>query len=391
MVLKSSFIYNSVPKIRFGIGSIDESIDDLLTILGERIMLITDQGLTDIGLHRRLLEKMEEGGAPTILFDEVESDPSLSTVLTAISVAKNNSITGIIGFGGGSPMDVAKLTALICGSKENLNDVWGIGNAKGPRLPLCLIPTTAGTGSEVTPISIITIQGEEKRGVVSPIILPDLAVLDPTLTVGLPGPITAATGIDAMVHAIEAFSSKSSNNNYISQLMAKEALMLLNNSISLAVNNGKNIKARTNMLMGSMMAGMAFANSPVAAVHALAYPLGGKYHIPHGLSNALVLSEVLKFNSSNDTAAESYAKLAQIVCPNVNEVRSNRSEAIKFSKYFETLSKTLGLPLKLRELNIPERALKKLAKDAMKQTRLLANNPRPLTEADALKIYQSIW
>ena len=151
MVLKSSFIYNSVPKIRFGVGSIDESIDDLLTILGERIMLITDQGLTDIGLHRRLLEKMEEGGAPTILFDEVESDPSLSTVLTAISVAKNNSITGIIGFGGGSPMDVAKLTALICGSKENLNDVWGIGNAKGPRLPLCLIPTTAGNRTSPIP------------------------------------------------------------------------------------------------------------------------------------------------------------------------------------------------------------------------------------------------
>ena len=140
-----------------------------------------------------------------------------------------------------------------------------------------------------------------------------------------------------------------------------------------------------------MMAGMAFANSPVAAVHALAYPLGGTFHIPHGLSNALVLSEVLKFNSSNDKAAESYAKLAQIVCSNKNEICSNRSEAIRFSEYFKTLSQTLGLPQKLRDLNIPKSALKKLAIDAMKQTRLLANNPRPLNEADALNIYQSIW
>ena len=184
---------------------------------------------------------------------------------------------------------------------------------------------------------------------------------------------------------------KSISNENLNLIKIKKALFLLGANIRLVIEDPKNRGARENMLLGSTLAGMAFANSPVAAVHALAYPLGGIYHIPHGLSNALVLSEVLKFNSSNDTAAESYAKLAQIVCPNVNKVRSNRSEAIKFSKYFETLSKTLGLPLKLRELNIPERALKKLAKDAMKQTRLLANNPRPLTEADALKIYQSIW
>ena len=391
MFLKSPFSYNSVPKIRFGVGSINESIDDFVAILGERIMIITDQGLTKIGLYLSLLKKMEERGMETLLFDEVEADPSLSTVLKSISYAKENSISGIIGFGGGSPMDVAKLTALICRSKQNLNEAWGIENAKGPRLPLCLIPTTSGTGSEVTPISIITIEGEEKRGVVSSIILPDLAVLDPNLTIGLPGSITAATGIDAMVHAIEAFSSKSPNNNYLSQVMAKEALILLSQSICLAVENGKNINARTNMLMGSMMAGMAFANSPVAAVHALAYPLGGTFHIPHGLSNALVLSEVLKFNSSNDKAAESYAKLAQIVCPNKNEICSNWSEAIRFSEYIKTLCQTLGLPVKLRDLNIPQSALKKLARDAMKQTRLLSNNPRSLNEVDALNIYESIW
>ena len=338
-----------------------------------------------------MLKEINSLGAVSLVFDSVESDPSLSTVLKSIAYAKKYSVTGIIGFGGGSPMDVAKLTALIIGSKENLDDIWGIGNSHGPRIPLCLIPTTAGTGSEVTPVSIVTIEGEEKRGVVSPIILPDLAILDPSLTVGLPSAITAATGVDAMVHAIEAFTSESPNNNYLSKLMAKEALILLNNSIRETVQNGQNIDARSDMLMGSMMAGMAFANSPVAAVHALAYPLGGTFHIPHGLSNALVLPEVLKFNSYDTEASKSYADLAQIICPSSKKIESNESEALRFAQYFRILSIDLGLPVRLRDLNIPDSALEKLAIDAMKQTRLLVNNPRCVNSADALAIYRAVW
>ncbi|MDG2473675.1 MAG: iron-containing alcohol dehydrogenase [Paracoccaceae bacterium] len=391
MVLKLPFSYGTVPSIRFGIGSIAESKNDIIVALGKRIMIVTDPGLTKLGLHLSVLNEIDVGDVLPIIFDEVESDPSLLTVFKAIAYAKENLITGIIGFGGGSSMDVAKLTALICGSKENLDRAWGVGNAKGPRLPLCLIPTTAGTGSEVTPISIITIEGEEKRGVVSPILLPDLAVLDPALTLGLPASITAATGVDAMVHAIEAFSSKSPNNNHLSRVMSKEALVLLNRSIRIATVSGKNIEARSDMLMGSMMAGMAFANSPVAAVHALAYPLGGTFHIPHGLSNALVLSEVLKFNSTDSKAAEAYTELAKIVCPSSKKNISNYSEALRFSQYFKELAMTLGLPLRLRDLNIPKKSLKKLACDAMQQTRLLINNPRPMNEADALNVYQSIW
>ena len=207
----------------------------------------------------------------------------------------------------------------------------------------------------------------------------------------MPRLTTAATGVDAMVHAIEAFASESLNNNYLSQLMAREALVLLTNSIRRSVRNGKNIDARSEMLMGSMMAGMAFANSPVAAVHALAYPLGGTFHIPHGLSNSLVLPGVLKFNSYNEKAAKAYTHLAKIVCPSSKKVVSNESEALRFSEYFCSLSKDLGLPVRLRDLGIPVSALEKLAKDAMKQTRLLVNNPRPMNRADALEIYRSAW
>ena len=391
MVSQQPFYFNTSPGIRFGVGSVQKSSDELVSLLGKRVMIITDKVLTKLGLFEPLLKEINLLGAISFIFDSVESDPSLSTVLKSVAYATEHSVTGVIGFGGGSPMDVAKLTALILGSKENLDNVWGVGNACGPRIPLCLIPTTAGTGSEVTPVSIITIEGEEKRGVVSPIILPDLAILDPSLTLGLPGSITAATGVDAMVHAIEAYTSNNTNNNHLSQLMAKEALVLLTASIRQSVQNGKNINARSDMLMGSMLAGMAFANSPVAAIHALAYPLGGTFNIPHGLSNSLVLPEVLKFNSYNEKAAKAYADLAQIVCPSSQKIGSNESEALRFAEYFYTLSNDLGLPFRLRDLDIPMSALEKLASDAMKQTRLLVNNPRSMNRADALEIYRSAW
>ena len=391
MVHQRLFNYNTVPKIRFGVGALEDVAGTFLSLLGKKILIITDPGLTKLGLYVPLLDALKTVNICVTVFDKVEADPSLSTVLKAIAHAEENSVTGIVGFGGGSPMDVAKLTALISGSKENLEEAWGVDNVKGPRLPLCLIPTTSGTGSEVTPISIITTGGEDKRGIVSPILLPDLAVLDPSLTVDLPAAVTAATGIDAMVHAIEAFSSKSVNNNHLSKIMAQEALILLTRSIQQAVESGKNIKARSDMLMGSMMAGMAFANSPVAAVHALAYPLGGTFHIPHGLSNSLVLSEVIKFNSYSQKAAEDYAKLAQIICPNENRFLSNRAEALRLYEYLKSLSKSLGLPVRLRDVDVPKSALAKLASDAMTQTRLLINNPRLLKESDALAIYEIIW
>ena len=288
-------------------------------------------------------------------------------------------------------MDVAKLVALILGSNEDLELAWGVSNAKGPRLPLVLVPTTAGTGSEVTPIAIITVGEEEKKGVSSSIILPDLAILDPELTLGLPAVTTAATGIDAMVHAIEAYASTNKNNNPISKMMAIEALKLLGGSIEKAVLNGSNVEARGNMLIGAMLAGKAFANSPVAAVHALAYPIGGTFHVSHGLSNSLVLPHVLRFNSIDAKAAKDYSELAQYVFPDLDINKGTQAICAEFIYKIEDLSKRLGLPQKLREVDIPKEACEKMASDAMKQTRLLVNNPREVTQIDALNIYKSAW
>ncbi len=227
------------------------------------------------------------------MFSDVVADPPASIVEEACAKARALDIDGVIGFGGGSSMDVAKLVALMVGSGEKLDDIYGVNMVKGKRLPLIQIPTTAGTGSEVTPISIITVGATEKKGVVAPALLPDIALLDAELTLGLPASITAATGVDAMVHAIEAYTSTSANNNPVSRVLACEALRLLGDNIRRVVTNPGDIEARSNMLLGSTLAGQAFANSPVAAVHALAYPLGGIYHIPHGLSNALVLPHVM--------------------------------------------------------------------------------------------------
>ena len=343
-----------------------------------------------LGLTEQTLKELKKISSVEI-FDDVEADPSKKTLLKAIEVGKKIKATGVIGFGGGSSMDVAKLAALILGSGENLEEAWGVANAKGPRLPLVLIPTTAGTGSEVTPVSIITVGEEEKKGVSSSIILPDLAILDPDLTLGLPAGTTAATGIDAMVHAIEAYASSSKNNNPISKMLSVEALKLLGGSIEKAVFEGSNVEARGNMLIGAMLAGKAFANSPVAAVHALAYPIGGTFHVSHGLSNSLVLPYVLRFNSVDSKASKDYAELAPYVFPEIDTNKGAQSVCAEFIDKLESLSKKLGLPQKLREVDIPKNACEKMAKDAMKQTRLLVNNPREVTEKDALNIYHSAW
>ena len=386
----NSFQFNTTPGLRYGSGQAKDSCKEISNKLGQSILFITDKGLMSLGLTNQTLKELKKISSVEI-FDDVEADPSKKTLLKAIEVGKKIKATGVIGFGGGSSMDVAKLTALILGSGENLEEAWGVANAKGPRLPLVLIPTTAGTGSEVTPVSIITVGEEEKKGVSSSLILPDLAILDPDLTLGLPAGTTAATGIDAMVHAIEAYASSSKNNNPISKMLSIEALKLLGGSIEKAVFEGSNVEARGNMLIGAMLAGKAFANSPVAAVHALAYPIGGTFHVSHGLSNSLVLPYVLRFNSVDSKASKDYAELAPYVFPEIDTNRGAQSVCAEFIDKLESLSKKLGLPQKLREVDIPKNACEKMAKDAMKQTRLLVNNPREVTEKDALNIYHSAW
>ncbi|SCY28202.1 iron-containing alcohol dehydrogenase [Microvirga guangxiensis] len=379
------FTFNTAPSLVFGSGSIARIGEIAARHLGPRIALVTDAGLVRAGLLEKALYALEEAGLAVDVFDGVVADPPEAIVQAAVAKAKAFDARAVIGFGGGSSIDVAKLVALLARSGEDLPEIYGVGVAKGPRLPLLAVPTTAGTGSEVTPISIVTTGAHEKKGVVSPLIIPDIALLDPDLTLGLPPHVTAATGVDAMVHAIEAYTSMSANNNPVSKALAKEALHLLGRNIERAVHHGQDVEARAAMLLGSMLAGQAFANSPVAAVHALAYPIGGHFGVPHGLSNALVLPHVLRFNAS--ACERAYAELAPHAFP---ELEGDAS-ADTFVEALAAMCGKVDLPPRLRDVGIPQDTLPMLAEDAMKQTRLLVNNPRPLLLADARAIYEAAW
>ncbi|MDA7482352.1 iron-containing alcohol dehydrogenase [Planktomarina temperata] len=380
------FSFNTTPSLRMGAGLAGELGQITRPICGDRVLLVTDPGMMATGLVQQATDCLRAAGVEVTLFDQVQADPSEEIVLQAAQQALGK--TGVIGFGGGSSLDVAKLAALLAASNQPLAEAYGIGNAQGPRLPLVLVPTTAGTGSEVTPISIVTTGASEKMGVVSPLLLPDMALLDPELTLGLPAHVTAATGIDAMVHAIEAYASVNANNNPISRALAVEALGLMGRMLLRAVQKPDDLEARTGMLLGSMLAGQAFANSPVAAVHALAYPIGGHYKVPHGLSNALVLPHVLRFNAQ--VAPEAYAALLPHVFPDLPAM-SVAEAALQFAESMADLSRACGLEQGLRDMGIAREALPILARDAMNQTRLLVNNPRPVDEAAALKIYEAAW
>lgn len=382
------FTFNTARSIVSGAGAIAELGTLAARTMGKRVAVITDKGIVASGLLDHALNSLAAAGCEAVVFDEVVADPPEAIVLKAVATAVEARVQGVVGFGGGSPMDVAKLVALLALEQEQLAGIYGVGNARGPRLPLILVPTTAGTGSEVTPISIITTGAHTKMGVVSPAILPDIALLDPDLTLSVPPHVTAATGIDAMVHAIEAYTSASPNNNPLSKALAREALRLLGGAIRTAVKTGSDRAARADMLTGAMLAGQAFANSPVAAVHALAYPLGGHYHLPHGLTNALVLPYVLRFNAP--AAAGGYGELAPILFPDLAG-RPLAAAADAFADRMAALSLELGLQPRLRDVKVPEADLEMLAADAMKQTRLLVNNPRLVTEADALAIYREAW
>jgi alcohol dehydrogenase class IV len=349
------------------------------------VLIVTDKGVQNAGLLELALKGFAAEGIDVAIFPDVQADPAESVIEAAVQAAVSNKVDGIVGLGGGSSMDVAKLVALLAVGKEKLGEVYGVGVAKGPRLPLILVPTTAGTGSEVTPISIVTTGEGEKKGVVSPLIVPDWAVLDADLTLGLPPAVTAATGVDAMVHAIEAFTSKRLKNP-VSDCLAREALSLLSANIHEACRNGRNQTARQNMLLGAMLAGMAFANAPVAGVHALAYPVGARFHVPHGLSNSLVLPEVLRFNAG--AAEDLYAQLAEIVVPGAKGSAAQKSQALV--NRLSALPIELGLPVRLSQVGIKEADLPMLAEDAMRQTRLLVNNPREIRYDDALAIYAGV-
>ena len=388
----AGFGFQSVAHIEAGIGA--------LARLGELAahfappqaapvaMLVTDPGVRGAGLLEPGLQALREQGYRTQVYDRVVADPSEQVVLQACAQAREAGAGVVIGFGGGSSMDVAKITACLAHPHNALQlaQLYGVESVRARRLPLLQVPTTAGTGSEVTRVAIVTTGASTKSGIVNRALLADAVLLDAQLTRALPAAVTAATGIDAMVHAIEAYTS-ARRKNPLSDMLAREALRLLGANLLRAVGHGEDLRARESMLRGAMLAGMAFDNAPVAAVHALAYPLGGLHHLPHGLSNALVLPHVLRFNA--EAAATQYAELARELLPGQDGDTTQRAQAM--IEHMAGLCARSGLPTRLRDCGIERAGLALLAREAMGQQRLLQNNPRPLLEADALAIYEAAF
>ena len=378
------FSFNPGPKLISGEGSAAK----LAEILPQGpCLFVTDRDVVEFGLTDACRTALEDGGRDIILFDSVEADPSKETLLAAVELGRRHGVTHVVGFGGGSPMDVAKLAAYLLGSGDELDNIWGVGLARGQHLPLALVPTTAGTGSEATPVAVITCEGGEKRGVNSPALIADWAALDASLTLGMPRSLTAATGIDAIVHAVEAFTSARLKNP-ISDMYAREALRLLSGSLIRVCEEPGDMAARSAMLLGAHLAGLAFSNAPVAGVHALAYPLGGIHHLPHGLSNALMLRVVLQHNA--EAARDHYAELAEILDPDCARLGSQAKCATLIDRLDRMVTDS-GLAPRLRDHGVPQDDIPMLAREAMKQQRLLVNNPVPIKEEDARRLYEAAW
>lgn len=383
----SGFVFETVPKIVCECGAVSQLGALARALAMHRVMVVSDRGLVQAGLTNAAMASLEAAGVEAMLFADVCADPPEDSVMAAVALAQTQHVDGVIGLGGGSSLDTAKLVALLARTAQPLQEIYGIGLARGPRWPLIQVPTTAGTGSEVTPIAILTTVTNEKKGVVSPLLYPDIAVLDAELTLGLPAALTAITGVDAMVHAIEAYTTRLKKNP-LSDALALQALQRLYTNLPTVMARGDDLVAREHMLTGSLMAGMAFANAPVGAVHALAYPLGGRFHLPHGLANALVLVPTLEFN--RPAASGLYAELGCAMVPALTG-HGDDAASLGLIDALRTLIASLPCAQRLRDTGIALTDLPTLAQDAMQVQRLLVNNPRELNFADALAIYQAAF
>lgn len=374
------------PRIVMGPGSLDRIGEESKRLGASRITIVTDKGLVESGIVTRAEAMLEADGMTVSRFDAVEADPRYEVAAVAADHAKQHGAELILGIGGGSSLDIAKVAAVLVTNPDPVSAYFGIDLIPLRGLPTILVPTTAGTGSEATPIAILSDHGEKlKKGIVSPFLFPNTAILDAELTLGLPPKVTAATGMDALIHAVEAYTSK--NATRITDMYAMEAMKLIFENIRTAYSNGTDLPAREAMLEGSLLAGIAFANAGVTAVHAFAYPIGAEFHIPHGVANSMMLGPVMEFNMLGNLTK--FACMAEAFGEHVGG-RNQREAARAAVKALQTLAEDLRIPCHLGEFGIKSEDIPMLAEGVMKVTRLLANNPRELTFEDAQEIYRSV-
>lgn len=379
-------LFRTTPRIVMGPGALTQLADEVTALKAKKVLIVTDKGLIAAGLIEQATDILQKARIQHAVFDRVEADPRYEIVADCVKAVHREKAELLIGIGGGSPIDIAKVSAVMATNEGPITEYFGIDLVPQAGLPTIIIPTTAGTGSEVTPIAILSDHTEKlKKGIVSPHLFPNVAVLDPALTLGLPPQMTAATGMDSLIHAVEAFTSK--NAYWMTDMMAREAIRLIMGNIRTAFANGSDIDARTHMLEGSMLAGMAFANAGVTAVHAFAYPIGAEFHIPHGVANSIMLAPVMEFNMLGNL--EKFGELAELL-GEYTAGMNQREMALAAVESIRTLSRDLQVPGNLSQFGVKDSDITMLAEGVMKVTRLLANNPRTLTKEDAERIYRNV-
>jgi alcohol dehydrogenase len=372
------------PRIVFGNGCAPQCAEFLAQRGCRRVLLVSSSPV--LPLLGAVTDALEKSGVVMVAAPAVDAEPTFSRFETIRQVAGAEEVDGVLGIGGGSVIDTAKLAAALADGKQTVREVFGINLLEGRELPLVCLPTTAGTGAEVSPNAILLDEAEElKKGVVSPHLVPDAAFIDPLLTLSVPPDVTAATGFDALTHCIEAYANKFAHP--IVDVCALQGMKLISANLLRAVRNGGDVEARAALALGSLYGGLCLGPVNTAAVHALSYPLGGRFHVAHGVSNAVLLPHVLRFNSS--AAPGRYAEVSRAL--GVAGNGSNLSTAEQGVEFLSALSRHCGVPQKLSELDVPRTAIPALARSAMQVTRLLNNNLRPLTEADAVRIYEATF
>jgi len=385
--MKRIFFFTGARKIVFGSGAFEQLLEHVHGLKGSKPLVVLDRNLSLAGFKERVSDLFESGGMGYVLFDRVEGEPPLELADEGAEIALKEKCDLVVGIGGGSTMDVAKAVAVIAANKGRAKDYLGLNKVPGPGLPKIMVPTTAGTGSEVTFTSVfIRKKLKKKEGMNSPWLYPELALLDPVLTLSIPSNVTAATGIDALCHAIESYTSI--NSSPLSELVSLEAIRLISSDLRTCVHNGSNLRARENVLLGSLYAGLGLANAGVTAVHSLSYPLGGKYGISHGVANTVLLPYVMRFNLPG--AVGKFAVVAETMGEFIDDL-SLREAANLAVEAVEELIEDCDMDISLEELGVGEEDFPDLAKVAMTVARPLENNPRKVTVEDAIEIYEEAY
>ncbi len=385
--MNKTFSFTGAKKVVFGNGSFDELVEHIKESGGNNPLIVLDKNLSESGFREKVSAILDKGGIKYSIFDRVEAEPALELADEGTEIALNGGCDAVVGIGGGSAMDVAKAVAVLAANKGKAVDYLGLNKVPGRGLPKIMVPTTAGTGSEVTFTAVFSRKDlKKKEGMNSPHLYPELALLDPQLTLSLPPEPTAATGIDALCHAIESYTSV--NASPMSELVSLEAIELISLSLRTCVHDGSNLEAREQMLLGSLYAGLGLANAGVGAAHSLSYPLGGKYGVSHGLANTIMLPPIMEFNLP--AALEKFAVIAAVMGEQIDDLPL-RDAAYLAVEAVEALIEDCGIYTGLEDLGIPEDAFPELAKVAMTVARPLENNPRKVTVEDAIEIYEQVY